>query len=439
MAQHYSFPTLDTQEILDVFAELQIPLSNETLVKPPSGFMRDLYERILFMLAGIRREELTTRSFSGAQHLDDAGIHDDSIPELQFFRELSTLMGIVGITDFSRRDVDKPVKERTVRILSAVINFAKFRLDKMDQIDQYEEMLETQLEDRQALTEKNTQMALAIEKIESARAEERPQVEELEREVYELELKMKLHRKQGEQNTEIQKLKIQTAEQQDAVESKKLSIVNQRQENSKLSMQVVRSPDKLKTQLAEMQAQLDNETEAVNDAATRSRGIASKRETLSDLTEELKKCAASMEEVAAEISKAENEKQQIKEVRARTQRSNEQLKECDAQEQHLKREAELLNERIARLDNQKMQKHSQAEKELEMVKEDQHALETEIVAAKERLAEGEKYAQAMKNKTNTMQSKHDGEIAAMKEQVSMMAAELNEFHRRMRNTMSQTA
>ena len=28
-----------------------------------------------------------------------------------------------------------------VRILSAVINFAKFRLDKMDQIDQYEEML----------------------------------------------------------------------------------------------------------------------------------------------------------------------------------------------------------------------------------------------------------------------------------------------------------
>ena len=27
-----------------------------------------------------------------------------------------------------------------IRILSALINFAKFRLDKMDQIDQYEEM-----------------------------------------------------------------------------------------------------------------------------------------------------------------------------------------------------------------------------------------------------------------------------------------------------------
>ena len=27
--QHFSFPTLPQQEILDVFAELQIPLSNE--------------------------------------------------------------------------------------------------------------------------------------------------------------------------------------------------------------------------------------------------------------------------------------------------------------------------------------------------------------------------------------------------------------------------
>jgi len=67
--------------------------------------MRDLYERILFMLTvrneryrksspcppplkGIRREELTTRNFQGAQQLHDPSIHDDSIPELQFFREL---------------------------------------------------------------------------------------------------------------------------------------------------------------------------------------------------------------------------------------------------------------------------------------------------------------------------------------------------------------
>jgi len=73
--QHFSFPTLPQQEILDVFAELQIPLTPEVqchrltlslgtpnwgsltilityqaLKKAPSGFMRVLYERVLFML-----------------------------------------------------------------------------------------------------------------------------------------------------------------------------------------------------------------------------------------------------------------------------------------------------------------------------------------------------------------------------------------------------
>merc|ERR1712153_48263 len=160
MAQHYSFPTLDEQEVIDVFAELQIPLTKESLTKPPQGFMRDLYERCLSMLTGIRREAITCRNLTATQCLSDPGLYDDTIPEIQFFRELRGLMETVGIIDFNRRDIDKPVKERTIRILSAIINFAKFRIDKMDQIDQYEDMLEEQLEMRQGLTEKNTQMAL---------------------------------------------------------------------------------------------------------------------------------------------------------------------------------------------------------------------------------------------------------------------------------------
>merc|ERR1712166_1702409 len=182
MAQHYSFPTLDEQEVIDVFAELQIPLTKESLTKPPQGFMRDLYERCLSMLTGIRREAITCRNLTATQCLSDPGLYDDTIPEIQFFRELRGLMETVGIIDFSRRDIDKPVKERTIRILSAVINFAKFRLDKMDQIEEFEEQLENLLEDRQVLVEGNGQAVLAIDRSNSEREEVRPQVEAMERE-----------------------------------------------------------------------------------------------------------------------------------------------------------------------------------------------------------------------------------------------------------------
>lgn len=43
----------------------------------------------------------------------------------------------VGIDDFSLRDVLKPEPPRVRRILSAVINFAKFREEQMAIYDQY--------------------------------------------------------------------------------------------------------------------------------------------------------------------------------------------------------------------------------------------------------------------------------------------------------------
>jgi len=250
MAQHYSFPTLDEQEVIDVFAELQIPLSSQTLQKPPAGYMRDLYERCLAMLTGIRREDYTTRNFAATQCLSNPDLHDDSIPEIQFFRELVKLMETVGINDFSRRDIDKPVKERTIRILSAIINFAKFRLDKMDQIEEFEEQLENLQDHRQTLIEGNAHMAMQIEKADCEREEVRPQVEELERESLELESTLKrLNAEQAELQKDSRVLKEQSAQVQEKVESVKLSLLNQRQENEKLSMQVVHSPEKLKSQV----------------------------------------------------------------------------------------------------------------------------------------------------------------------------------------------
>ena len=59
------------------------------------------------------------------------------------------------------------------------------------------------------------------------------------REVYELESHMKaLNKTQAALTKEIKKLKENTTEQQERLDSKKLTIVNQRQENTKLGQQV---------------------------------------------------------------------------------------------------------------------------------------------------------------------------------------------------------
>jgi len=55
-------------------------------------------------------------------------------------------MHTVGITDFNMKDITKPATERLRKILSAVINFAKFREEQLSEFEKFtsETVKETQ-------------------------------------------------------------------------------------------------------------------------------------------------------------------------------------------------------------------------------------------------------------------------------------------------------
>ena len=55
MTGSYSFPMLETQEILGCLAELDIPFSEASLMKPTFEFVRPLYEALVSMLVGVTR------------------------------------------------------------------------------------------------------------------------------------------------------------------------------------------------------------------------------------------------------------------------------------------------------------------------------------------------------------------------------------------------
>jgi kinetochore protein Nuf2 len=55
MTATYSFPILDNQELLACLAELDIPFSEATLMKPSYESVRPLYESLVTMLVGVTR------------------------------------------------------------------------------------------------------------------------------------------------------------------------------------------------------------------------------------------------------------------------------------------------------------------------------------------------------------------------------------------------
>ena len=105
----------------------------------------------------------------------------------------------------------------------------------------------------------------------------------------------------------------------------------------------------------------------------------------------------------------------------------------------MNREAELIQERVNRLDQQKLKRHAEAEKTVEMAKAELTELEAEKKEAQTKLSEGESFVSAMKGKMGELQGKHDKVMAETNEQLTLLADELSGFHAKLMGSMAQTA
>lgn len=62
-------------------------------------------------------------------------LHEESIPRMNFYRSCARLLAVSGVNDFSMFDLMKPDAKRLRRNLSAIINFAKFREERLEAVN----------------------------------------------------------------------------------------------------------------------------------------------------------------------------------------------------------------------------------------------------------------------------------------------------------------
>jgi hypothetical protein len=74
---------------------------------------------------------MTQMPFDAMQMLEYASLHEDSVPTLCFLRSCQKLMYFCGIGDFTIKDLTQPTSKRLKKHLSAVINFMKFKEERL--------------------------------------------------------------------------------------------------------------------------------------------------------------------------------------------------------------------------------------------------------------------------------------------------------------------
>ena len=251
---HYSFPILKNQDILLCLSELSIEATEDDLVNPTSGKVQLMYSQFIEILLNQRREDMLQPSFSGIDALEYPELHEESVPTMGFLKSCHKLLSTSGISDFALHDITKPEYKRLRRNISAIINFAKFREERLQTFEGFTQQTEELAARKAALEEENERLVTEVNEANHRQQVEAPEAAALVAENGEREVVVRaLWNRQTAVQKECQTLKAQLHEVQDAIKEANAKLLDAREEAQALKSQIVPDPKKLKHDLAALQ------------------------------------------------------------------------------------------------------------------------------------------------------------------------------------------
>lgn len=235
------FPVLEFQHLVNDLQELDIKFNPEDLKK--TNNVPDIYEQFLLLL-GFNTKNIVTSE-----------LHQDSIQFFAFYKQMQTLLTKCGYY-FTIKDINPTFKKLKI-ILSAMINFCKFRAEKV-------EIFQNSSMESEALVNKYTALLTKLDKskqrvaaIRSERAKEKPMVDEIRQKTSLLTSDLRdLKKQQNILSSEIEVLKSEKSKITEDITNNSFILDNLKLDIVRLQGRIVGDPDKLLKALEDMGSSL---------------------------------------------------------------------------------------------------------------------------------------------------------------------------------------
>ena len=213
--------------------------------------IRDLFVYFLDLCAGISNPCVTpAASVEKAASQDFPELYDDDAGDANLFLAMRDFLGKIGCHEFAIRDLYTPSKKRLQTQLSAIINFAKYREEKLAF---YQELLDPRCTTVAALNEvQEESLALKAQLQDLLRIvqEQQPQLDKVSLDCEEMEEKIRNYNNiQATTRLEADNLGKEAEKLGDALETAKWYLEEESAKEERLRSKIVSSPDRRKSEL----------------------------------------------------------------------------------------------------------------------------------------------------------------------------------------------
>lgn len=362
------FPKLNQQEIIDCLRELGITLTKEVLSHPADHkeTVKQLLEMLAILLLGIQTEELSQPNFHGLQAITYHELHEESVPQMNGLRAILKLMEICEISDFTLKDIFTPTQSRLNRQLSGIINFAKFREERVHMLYELNQQTNTLVDQLAVITEKNESANSRLLLLREQTKEDLEILHTLEKDSEDFEQQNQALRKEQQQiENYIEQLNQDIIQTENFIAETYQTLEELSSDQKRLSQQVVTSPEKFRKQILEVGQSLQHEQKDCKVAEKRVRELSSWLVNVEEANTEIVMALESIQEVRGEVEKQKGMINDLDAQKQTVESLRTALSELEQNTQQHKRQAMRAEEKLQQLRKQSAVRAEETEKTID--------------------------------------------------------------------------
>jgi kinetochore protein Nuf2 len=352
----------------------------------------------LNQLLGISIESFEL-NFDILQELEAPNLHSESLYLMSFYRKVFKLLGEVGILDFNFNEFLNPDRKRLVYILSGLINFSKFRQEKLQLFQNCAARGEEFLGLKDNLSQKKSTILEKISQIKGKLKEEEEQVQEIRN----FTIKIGSENRELKKNTsklesENEGLLLHERELMEKVKNTQFLLNNLKQDCSRLSSKIVRNPDKLKMAIKDMHTSLKEDKSTLQHSEKKSREIISRMGVMASVEQDLKTCIESLQVVQGAKQKSLDILKKYEGEKDVLDSKKQEIKDLEIREGLAKRQLANSTEKLDRLSKHQESKQSINENKLNQLKKDYEIATKESQETLKKVEENDKLSLQIEKK-----------------------------------------
>ncbi|XP_031731811.1 kinetochore protein Nuf2 [Anarhichas minor] len=396
---------------------------------PKPEAVQTLYMRVLHLLYRFRPECHSMVPL--LENIQNPVYHEGTTAITSVYIRMQQFLPMCLVYDFSLNDLLAPKKQKTLTILSAIMNFLHFRKQRMDIIFEKQAKFRADMDRLQAYTKGNKEAEKKIETLTTIPPEQQAEADELAAALSELQA-TNIHEYQevDAKNESIAEWKAKIAEKTQKLAQVKVDVCNLKEDIGKLTSQIVESPEELKTQMEKMRENVKNIKNSTKETDEHMVELQNMVQSVTHTEAEIQQMFNLLQDLESSMNNTKQRAEEHQELTAQYEKKQKELRNLCVEEGQLRRALAMKLDKESKQNIRRQKKREMKDQHVQDVMGQCNQIHQKREEMADRIQEISRETQQLKAKIQSLRDVCSKETAKAQALFDTLSASMDELHRR---------